>query len=228
MNENNMRFRTAVFGGFQKQDVLNYLEQSTREYEDKLKALQRKLSEAQRARDGAGETLAAGEERQGKLEEENRRLSTDLGDKETALAEAQAQVTALTAQVTELSAQLQRLAPAAEAYEGLKDRTAGIELEAHARAKEIEADAQARAQKVKSEMVAWMDRLQGAYIRLRSDLNATIGHAGDELKRVDASLTRIAGEFGSQDAALEELRKSVDSLEGPKLPDPLSLEDKDN
>ena len=31
MNDKELQFRTAAFGGFQKQDVLNYLEASTRE-----------------------------------------------------------------------------------------------------------------------------------------------------------------------------------------------------
>ena len=45
MNENGFQFRTAAFGGFQKQDVMDYLERSAREHAQKLAGLQKELAE---------------------------------------------------------------------------------------------------------------------------------------------------------------------------------------
>ena len=55
MADTELQFRTATFGGFQKQDVLLYIETMTREHREKLDGLQRKLDEAgeaQSAREG--------------------------------------------------------------------------------------------------------------------------------------------------------------------------------
>ena len=41
MSEPTNQFRTAAFGGFQKQDVQEYLEKSAREHAEKLNALLR-------------------------------------------------------------------------------------------------------------------------------------------------------------------------------------------
>ena len=50
MSEPTNQFRTAAFGGFQKQDVQEYLEKSAREHAEKLNALQRELSDERTAR----------------------------------------------------------------------------------------------------------------------------------------------------------------------------------
>ena len=46
MSDTELQFRTATFGGFQKQDVLLYIETMTREHREKLEELQRRLAEA--------------------------------------------------------------------------------------------------------------------------------------------------------------------------------------
>ncbi len=234
MNDKELQFRTAAFGGFQKQDVLNYLEASTRETEEKTAALKKRLDEAQADAARLKETVAADEARRAELERENSRLSAELADREARLTSAQAQAAALTAQVAELtakteelSAKVTRMSPAAEAYEGLKDRTAGIELEAHSRAREIEAEAAAKAQKTKADLESWLAGLRGSYARLKGELNAALAQAAQELGKAETSLTSISGQLEQQDAALQELGRNVETLAGPKLPDPLPLEDRD-
>lgn len=61
MADTELQFRTATFGGFQKQDVLLYIETMTREHREKLDGLQRKLDEAGEAQSAReGELAAAG------------------------------------------------------------------------------------------------------------------------------------------------------------------------
>lgn len=226
MEEKQTQFRTAAFGGFNKQDVLAYLEASAREQEEKLAALRREVEEARKAGDEAREKADAGESRLTALEEENQRLAGDLAARADALAQAEARRDELEAQVKDLAAQVEKLAPAAQSYEAVKERTAGIELEAHGRAQAIELAAQGKAKKTKAEMETWFGRLENAYSRLRSELDATITRAAGELEQVSRSLEGISGEFAAQDAALKELEKTVETLTGPKAPQPLKLEEK--
>ena len=76
MNENTGQFRSAAFGGFHRQDVLDYLERITRENQTQKQALEQALAEEQAAR--AQEKITA------------------------ALAEAEAQVAALREKVNDL------------------------------------------------------------------------------------------------------------------------------
>ena len=113
MNENGFQFRTAAFGGFQKQDVMDYLERSAREHAQKLAGLQKELAEEKVAKAEAEERMTALEERIATLEAENKRLTAAVSDRD--------ELQALTAS---LQAEIDRLTPAAAAYETVKDRTA--------------------------------------------------------------------------------------------------------
>ena len=50
MNENTGQFRSAAFGGFHRQDVLDYWERITRENQTQKQALEQALAEEQAAR----------------------------------------------------------------------------------------------------------------------------------------------------------------------------------
>ena len=50
MSDTELQFRTSTFGGFQKQDVLNYIETSNQEHREKLEAVRRELAEAEAAK----------------------------------------------------------------------------------------------------------------------------------------------------------------------------------
>ena len=83
MNEG-LQFRTSAFGGFNKQDVMAYLEKSAREHSGKIAELQKDLAELRQARteaEDAGETMKS---RLAVLEAENQRLAADLAQREAA------------------------------------------------------------------------------------------------------------------------------------------------
>ena len=74
MNETEVQFRTATVGGFQKQDVMIYIETASREHREKLEELQRQLDEAGAARASLEEELAAARAQSGEQEQELQRL----------------------------------------------------------------------------------------------------------------------------------------------------------
>ena len=187
MNEG-LQFRTSAFGGFNKQDVMAYLEKSAREHSGKIAELQKELAELRQARteaEDAGETMKS---RLAVLEAENQRLAADLAQREAALAQALERGEAQAAELTVLKEEAETLRPAAASYESIKSRTASIELEAHGRAQAIEQEGRVRAKKAQEQVLDWFDKMQAAYLRLRTDIDAPLHHAAREMERAGQSL----------------------------------------
>lgn len=222
------QFRSAMLGGFQKQDVLNYIESSAREHNAKVDTLQKELNEARAAlaaQETENETLRAEhasssarlEELAAKLEEAaaaRDRAKGELEGENARLAPLEEEAAALKAQVAELE-------PQAKAYQAVKDRAAGIELEAHIRAQAAEGVARERVKETKAELEKWILKVQVDYEHLRVDVDATVSHAVGELERVEKCLEGISAGFTDHDAELERL---LQSYRQPNVPTPLKVD----
>ena len=103
--------------------------------------------------------------------------------------------------------------------------TAGIELEAHCRAQSIEAAAQEEVEKARQELEQWIYKVQASYDRMRSDVSATITHTCGELDRVRKSMEGLSAEFGEHDAELKQMIQTCEEAMGPRMPEPLPLEE---
>jgi len=227
-----IQFRTATFGGYQKQDVLNYLESHTREQTEKFSELQKKLDFSEAVRAETEEALAAKESEIGRLTSENDQRTAALTEAQTKLAEAEAkladltvQVDELSAQVRELSAQVANLTPNAKAYEGLSDRIAGIELSAHSRAHTIEAGAERKVKQMKDDAENWLGQLQSAYEQVKADLNAGFSCIGEELLALEARLGAIPKEMDDYDTALQEMKRRAGEIMGFTTSESVSSEE---
>ena len=226
-------FRSAAFGGFNRQDVLNYIESSARDHREKSAALQRERDEAVQAAQTAEDTAREAQARVAALEEELNSIKKGLCQKSAALEAAEAALSrersdlaGLREELGDLRGQVSRMEAGARAYEELKDRTATIELEAHQRARAIEKEAEERARKAREAAEQLLCRIRSGYERLRSDVDATIAHAAGELGRVDKALECVKTEFAEHDAALEALLRSYQEEGcGRKAPEPLPLEE---
>lgn len=195
MENQSPQFRTAAFGGFQKQDVLNYLEKSAKDHADKIADLQKQLKEAMEAQVEMEAQAAADQIRVAELEDANRRLGEDLASREESLAMSIQRCDALEGQLAALKADMERMAPAAEAYRELKDRAAGIELAAHVRAQAIEEESRRKVEKTAQEVLTWIDQVQGAYSNLHLSLNAALAAAAEELRKSREKVKGLSGEL---------------------------------
>ena len=230
MSDTELQFRTAAFGGFQKQDVLNYIESSNQAHREKVEELTRELEEARKARaDLEAEQAQAKEQAQAedetvqRLEGELEEAKSQAEDLKGRLETAEAELTRVQAALAEAESKLAQAEPAAQAYEKVKDRTAGIELEAHCRAQAVQAEAEERVEKARQDLEQWLNKVRKSYEDLRTDMDATISHTTGELERVRAILEEVTNRFCAQD---ERLEKMVQSCIGEhKAPDPLPLED---
>lgn len=227
MNENGFQFRTAAFGGFQKQDVMSYLERSAQEHAQKLAGLQKELAEERVAKVGEEERSAALEEQVAALEAERERLAADLAEREEKLTQVTAERDELRTLSDQLQDQLDKITPAATAYEAVKDRTASIELEAHGRAQAIEREGRAKAERCQQQVKEWYVKTREAYERLRADINATMGHAAQELERAGRSMEELSAGLDGQDSALCAIQAQIEALDSAKPPQPLTLEEQE-
>lgn len=231
MSAGETQFRTAAFGGFQKQDVLNYIETAAREHTEKLSELQREVEQLRRDKEALEAERSGWEERLSALTKEKTTLEWELSAREEQFHQARTEAEDKARRLSEAEALVERQAqrlrqvePAAEAYESVKDRTAGVELEAHYRAQAVEEEARQKARETMESMEQWLSRVQEGYDRLRTDLDATVAHAAGELERLKEGLSGLTGEFEQHETALEQLAEECRSHIAPPPPQPLPLD----
>ena len=227
-------FRTAAFGGFHKQDVMDYITAANKEYQERTADLKQKAETAQKEREALAGKYESAEAARKKNAAECERLSEVLAQRTAALEQAEKELAALkaeqekaSARLAELEEKLPCLEEDAAAYAALKDRTATIELEAHRKAQETVEQARAQAAKVRSELEGWLRRVQSTYQHLRTDVSATVNHLSGELERGKKALEETVPAFQQHDQALTALLECERGAAGPKAPEPLPLDEQE-
>lgn len=225
-------FRTVAFGGFHKQDVMNYITTANKENQEKNSDLKLQAEAAVKEKSELEEKFESAEAARKKNAAECERLSDLLTQRTTALEQSEKELTALkaehekvTARLAELEKKVPKLEEDAAAYAALKDHTATIELESHRKAQEIVEQAQAQSAKVRNELEGWLRRVQNSYQHLRTDVSATVSHLINELERGQKAMEEAAPAFKQHDEALAALLECEHTCAGPKAPEPLPLEE---
>ena len=153
-------FRSAVFGGFNRRDVLEYFERFARENKEQIDRLQAELKRAEEDRTEHGTRMKTTlEERDCALEEVRGELKT-----------AHDRVAELEREVAELKEIIARMEPQARGYEILKDRVATVELDAHQKAQSTLDKARAQADGIRADTARWMGEFDAQYGRLRGQV----------------------------------------------------------
>ena len=198
------QFRSAAFGGFNRQDVINYLERTAQEHTREMTDLRVQLEQVQQEAEQLRGQLAQAQEQEQQVRGE---LERNTADRES--AREQSDLLAQTQEeLTRLRGQIARLEPDAAAYAAIKERTAGIELEAHRRAQAIVDEAQAQAEQLRREQAAWLERVERDYYDLRAQVGTTVTQAASELERVRQGLDNITLCMNNQHNALDRLMQT--------------------
>ena len=207
-------FRNAAFGGFNRQDVLDYLEKTAADNAQRQQQLQQQLQQAMERAEEAEKRAAELEERIGILNRDREAMSQELEQLHSAVETTQDQEVAqqeqldqLTQERDQLRGRVEALEPDAAAYAAVKDRTAGVELEAHCRAQAVQNEARRQADQVRRQAEEWLRRVERDYGGLRSQVEATVSHAADELDKAGRCLEEVTRLLGEQESALEELSR---------------------
>ena len=211
------QFRNTMFGGFNRQDVLDYLTSSAEKNNQELQrrqesyeVLEKELSNL-REEDASLKTELAQvkqerEEFKRQAEQltiEVARVSTAAQAKAAELAQVKSELDAVREELEQLREQVDKLAPDAEAYVAIKDRSAGVELEAHRRAQSVEARAKIMAGDLQRQMEQWCAKVEQQYAGLKNEIGNSVERANQQVLAASQSLSRINELLEEQQTALK-------------------------
>lgn len=208
MSEQTGQFRSAAFGGFHRQDVLDYLEQLTKEKQDleaRLTAETEGRAQAEAKLDQLQEEALAAREAQETMAAELEYLRGEVEARSAALSQAEEEVHVLRAQV-------ETLRPGAESWEHIKEQAGAIEISAHERAQVTIQDAHTQAAEIQAEGVKWVLEIQSGCDRLQTDLNASIRAAEAQLEAAKSSFRQAERDMEGYQASLSRLLSGIESV----------------
>jgi len=211
------QFRNAMFGGFNRQDVLDFLTSSAEKNNEELNGLRERCEGLEQDLEHSREECA---QLKSQLEQASRerdeyknqaeqltleiaRVSTADQSKAAELEQKNARLAQVQAELDELRALVSRISPDAEAYAAIKDRTAGMELEAHRRAQSVEARARIMAGDLQRQMEQWMAKVSQQYAERRAEVEASVDRANQQILSASDSLNRVNTLLEEQQTALK-------------------------
>ena len=188
-------FKTCLFGGFDREDVVKFIEKAAAENQEQLETLEAELNALRAQRDEAAaenEALRGLTEEDACLREENARLREQL-------AQAQASAEALRQEAEALRG------PAAE-YQSLKEHVADIEISAHRRTEEFRAKAMERLAQCIAQQRAWCSQRRSTYLSMNVSLLEQLRQAEQAVENAD---------YTAFDSMISELQRLEDELKQP-------------
>ena len=226
------QFRNAAIGGFNKQDVLDYLELISKANQEQTQSLQEQLTQAQEQCLQLETQRSQSNTHSMQLSREKEALQQIADNAQAELTGCKQEIASLRAKLDEseqarkqLQEQVELLRPDAEAYHAVKDRAAGMELDAHRRAQGILDQAKEESHHMRAQVQQWMAKLAQEYSELCSQIDATVSHTANELTKVETALGQISQTLSAQDSALDALGSVYEQypLSRDKVPAPVPL-----
>ena len=193
----NYPIKSVTFGGFDKQDVIHYIEQAAQKAaaaQNELQAENDGLREQTEALRKTVEELQANVELLGS---EKQRLEGELA-RETHARQELERLKELEPELRRLTAEADALRPDAQAYARFRERIGAIECEARERAAALEASTAQRLQQT-------VDQFRAQYQTLMSVFETTSAHVTGELRKVEVNLSQLPRAMDQPGAELNEL-----------------------
>ncbi len=220
MYEESKGFKTALMGGFNREDVLQYIEQSAKESSERLAALQQEnellLDERNELR-GKNETLSqknadllerlgemtvADEKLQAHAQEHTRRV--EQGESEMRVLKER--VAALEEENRTLREQSREVTARCAEYDALKENLTEMELAAHRRAHDIEERAQFDAKRVRMQSAEVIAALKKELLTVCDAYRAAAAQAS---RTAEENARRANGAQATLDSVLRTLDEVV-------------------
>lgn len=197
--ENNT-FKGSLFGGFNREDVIDYIKKTSAESTARIESLEGdidKLCAQEQELRTQVSTLRGENDR---LTQEHNDAAAERDTLRTALDTANGELTALRAEAEALRAENDKLRPMAEQYSTIKEHLAGIELDAHQRAEEYERGVHER-------LAAMIGDCRAHCDSVLSTLGNTCINVTGELRRAENSISSLPAAFNALRAGLEKLEE---------------------
>ena len=191
----NYPIKGVTFGGFNKQDVIQYIERTAREAFETQQALEKENGELRQQLASVTEEVEA-------LRRQTEVLRTELQAESDRRQELEP-LAALQEEVDRLTAENQALRPDAEAYAQFREGIGAIECEARKRAADLEDEAAAKMRQV-------VDQFLGQYQTLMSTFETTASYVTSELRKVEVNLAQLPRAMDRPGAELKELTEQME------------------
>ena len=241
MDEQTRGFRSAIFGGFNREDVMHYIEETDTKYYTETAELRSQLTEAQSAMNELrtqNEALTAKNaellERLGEMTLDTDKIRAQLDQIESGFSLQATEIEAQNARAAQLAAENDRLtsenaklsAKCGE-YDATREKIAEMELSAYRRAKQIEEDAKVELQKLRRKSMETIEQvrrqleedypLAAVLARNQQESAEMARKAGEvlgEIDKISASLGKKDGEapHPEPDKAKNGLREVLNNL----------------
>ena len=200
-------FKSSLFGGFNRDDVIRYIEKAALESKERIEALEKEnnalchknselrneVSSAAQARDYVSASHQT-------LSEEHEHTKAALAEAEAQLAAARDSLVALEKENAALRSSVTELEKTANEYRAVRSHISDIELQARQRADELE-------ERTHRQLSELLDSCRQRCEEITSMLNASCVGVSGELQKLDASVAQLPAAFDTLHAGLEDLEK---------------------
>ena len=186
----NYPIKSVTFGGFDKQDVIRYIEQAAQQAAAAQQTLQAENEDLRKQAADLSAELSTLRAQVTSLSAERDRLQEALGQESASRQQLEA--------LKPLEAEVARLRPDAEAYAQFRERIGAIECEARKRAADLELATVNQLQKT-------VDLFREQYQTLMSTFESTASHVNGELRKVEVNLTQLPRAMDQAGTELNEL-----------------------
>lgn len=211
-------FKSSVFGGFNRDDVIRYIEKTALESKQQIESLEQESDGLCRENAELRDKLAAAERERDKLAESYDTASGAQEALKKGLTAAQETITELRTQLEESAqraafaqkeheremqkvlSELAELRAQAEEYGRVKAHIADIELSARERADALDAATRAKLQ-------AYIASCTSQCAQVLATLGSTCESVSAALRHADAAVSQLPGAFTTLESQLDELKK---------------------
>lgn len=193
-------FKTCMFGGFDREDVVSYIEKTAKETQEKLDALETENAKLKADNEQIEQALRT-------LHAQTKQMKQEEQDQESLqqrLDEAQARAAELAVRCEALEAENESLRASANECAHLKERIADIEINAHRRTEEFRAEAIEKLRAIIAQQRTWCQKQRGEYAFMSETILQDIRRAEDVLENAD---------YSGFDQMMEGLQQLEDTLQ---------------
>lgn len=198
----NYPIKSVTFGGFDKQDVIRYIEQAAEKAAAAQKELQAENDRLRSQTAALTEEASALREQLEAMKVQRDQLQAALHLESSVRQELEA-LKPLEEQVSLLKAEVETLRPDARAYAQFRERIGSIECEARERAASLEASTAAQLRRT-------VDLFRAQYQTLMSTFETTASHVTGELRKVEVNLSQLPRAMDQAGSELNELAAQLD------------------
>lgn len=179
----NYSIKSVAFGGFDKKDVVRYIEQTSQQAAALQQELQSEIDTLRSSNAALSDEISALRAQLNEASERCIQMESALNQEVLARRELET-LKPLEEEVSRLKAEAEVLRPNAEAYVRFRENLGNIECEARKRASDMESAALSQLQRT-------VDLFRSQYQIMMNTFEATASHVNTELRKVEVNLSQL-------------------------------------